>query len=156
MSAQKKAGTIWLPPLLITAGPVIPPDLGGAINIIRCICNIKGKAVSFLGAGRRRRHKSPAAHLICMILPCLSCLIIWAQKTDHRAADPETEDVLDRAAHSSEGFDKTHNEEDTYHDANPGIGETQGEFGSASFRECLGRLVQPSATTSATCHSGEA
>ena len=37
--------------------------------------------------------------------------------------DPETEDVQYRAAHSLEDLDKTHDEEDTYHYANPGIGE---------------------------------
>ena len=36
-------------------------------------------------------------------------------------SDPETEDVLDRAAHSSVGLDNTHDEEETYHDANPGV-----------------------------------
>ena len=33
-------------------------------------------------------------------------------------SDPETEDVQDRAVHSSEDLDKTHEEEDTYLDAN--------------------------------------
>ena len=68
--------------------------------------------------------------------------------------DLETEDVLDRAAHSSVDLDNTHDEEETYHDANPGVVDgVQGGFGSASLGECLGRLVQPT-TTSATCHSG--
>ena len=47
--------------------------------------------------------------------------------------DPQTEDVQDTAAHSSEELDKTREEEDTYHDANPGIGEIHGGFGSASL-----------------------
>ena len=57
--------------------------------------------------------------------------------------------------HSSEELDRTHDEDDMYHDANPGIGEMHGGYGSASLRECLGRLVQPTTTTSATCHFGE-
>ena len=69
--------------------------------------------------------------------------------------DPETEDVQDTVAHSPEDLDQTYEEEGTYHDANPGIGEFHGGFGSASLRECLGRVVQPTTTTSATCHSGE-
>ena len=69
--------------------------------------------------------------------------------------DPEIEDVQDTAAQSSEELDGTLEEEDTYHDANPGIGEIHGGFGSASLRECLGRIVQTTTTTSATCHSGE-
>ena len=71
-------------------------------------------------------------------------------------SDAETEDVLDRAAHSSVDLDNIRDEEETYHDANPGVvGGIQGGFGSASLRECLGRLVEPATTTSATCHSGE-
>ena len=50
-------------------------------------------------------------------------------------SDPETEDVQDKAAHSSEDLDKTHDEEDTHHNANPGIGEIQGGFGSACLLE---------------------
>ena len=71
--------------------------------------------------------------------------------------DPETENVQNTAAHNSEDVDKMYEEEDTYHDANPGIGEIHGGFGSASLRECLGKIVQPTTTTSVTseprmCH----
>ena len=69
--------------------------------------------------------------------------------------DPETEDVQDRAAHSSVNLDQTHDGEEMFHDANPVVDEIQGGFGSASLRERLGRLIQPNTTTSATCHSGE-
>ena len=69
--------------------------------------------------------------------------------------DLETEDVQDTAAHSRETLDQTHEEEDTYHNANPGIGEFHGGFGSASLGECLGRVAQSTMTPSATCHSGE-
>ena len=69
--------------------------------------------------------------------------------------DPETEEVQDTVAHNQEDLDQTREEEDTYHDANPGIGEFHGGFGSASLRESLGRVAQSSTTPSATCHSGE-
>ena len=70
--------------------------------------------------------------------------------------DPEAQDVLDGVAHNSVDLDKTHDDDDLYHDANPGVGEIQGGYGSASVTECLGRLgIQTGITTSATCHSGE-
>ena len=40
-------------------------------------------------------------------------------------------------------------------DVNPGIGEFHGGFGSASFRECLGRVAQSSTTPCAPCRFGE-
>ena len=69
--------------------------------------------------------------------------------------DPGTEDIQNTAAHSSEELDRSQDGEDMQHDANPAIGEIHGGFSSASLRECLGRMVQPTTTTSATCHSGE-
>ena len=53
----------------------------------------------------------------------------------------------------ADAWEVCHDEEDMCHDANPGgnvFGETQGGFGSASIRECLGGLVQPTATTTTT------
>ena len=56
--------------------------------------------------------------------------------------DPETEDVQDTVAHNREDLDQTHEDRrHTHHDVNPGIGEFHGGFGSASFRECLGRVA---------------
>ena len=69
-------------------------------------------------------------------------------------SDPESENELDRAAHSSENLGKTGDGEAMYHDANPGVDEIQGGFGSVSLRECLGTITQP-ATSSATRRSGE-
>ena len=58
-------------------------------------------------------------------------------------------------AHNSVDLDETHENENQYKD-NPGAGETQGGYGSASLTECLERLgAQPNTTTSATCHSEE-
>ena len=50
--------------------------------------------------------------------------------------------------------DKTGDGEAIYHDANPGVDEIQGGFGSEPLRQCLGRITQP-ATSSATPRSGE-
>ena len=61
--------------------------------------------------------------------------------------DPETEDISGRAAHSSVDLDKTHDEDDMYHDANPGVDEIQRGIGSASLREWVGRLAQPTTTS---------
>ena len=52
-------------------------------------------------------------------------------------------------AHHSEDIDKTVDGEAIYHDANLCVDEIQGGFGSASLRECLGRIPQL-ATSSAT------
>ena len=62
--------------------------------------------------------------------------------------DPETEDVQDTAAHSPEDLDQTH-EEKTHMMMQTlvYIGEFHGGFGSASLRECLGRVAQSSTTT---------
>ena len=60
----------------------------------------------------------------------------------------------DTVAHSREDLVRLE-EEDACHDGNPRIGEFDGGFGSASLRECLGRVAQSSSTPSAICHSEE-
>ena len=58
--------------------------------------------------------------------------------------DPETEEVQDMIAHNREDLDQTHEEEeDTYHDANLGIGEFHGGFGSALLRKSSSIFRQP-------------
>ena len=66
--------------------------------------------------------------------------------------DPEMEDIPDGDVRNAVDVDETL-DNDLYHDADPGVGETQGGYGSASLTECLGRLGVR--TTSATCHFGE-
>ena len=66
--------------------------------------------------------------------------------------NPESENDPDRVAHNSEELENTCEGEAKYHDANPGVDEIQGGFGSALLRECLGRITQL-ATFSAPCRS---
>ena len=67
--------------------------------------------------------------------------------------DPEFDNEQDEMAHHSEDLDRTMDGEAIYHDANPGVDEIAGGFGSASLKECLSRITQP-AISSATLHSG--
>ena len=57
---------------------------------------------------------------------------------------------------TEEVLGQTCDEDNVYHDANPGVGETQGGQGGVSLQECLDRLgTQANLTISATCHAGE-
>ena len=64
--------------------------------------------------------------------------------------DPETGDVQDTVAHNREELNQTHDEESGQHDETPGVGGV----GSASLRECLGRITQTTNNPSAPCRSG--
>ena len=66
-------------------------------------------------------------------------------------SDPESDNEPDRAADSSEELEKTCDGATMYHDANPGVDEIQGKFGSASLRECLDRITQPATSPSTLC-----
>ena len=46
----------------------------------------------------------------------------------------ESDNEQDGLAHHSEDLDKTTDGETIYHDANPGVDEIQGGFGSASLK----------------------
>ena len=68
--------------------------------------------------------------------------------------DPETEDVPNEGVRDTANLDETL-DNDLYHDANPGAGETQGGYGSAGSASLVECLRLGAETTSATCHSGE-
>ena len=66
--------------------------------------------------------------------------------------DPETENTPDTVAHHREE-EVSENQIVDQCDVTPGVGESHGGFGSASFRECLSLSAQSTNNPSAPCHS---
>ena len=79
-------------------------------------------------------HRSTMATLPYEYDRVMGVASVGSQESVRFGEESDPEDVQDTAAHSREALDQTQEEEDTYHDANPGIGEFHGGFGSASLR----------------------
>ena len=68
--------------------------------------------------------------------------------------DPEVDNTADTVAHhQEEEMNENQRGEVGQSDVTPGVGNTHGGFGSASFRDCLNLATQSTNVTSAPCHS---